>query len=113
MNERYHPIDEALAALKAGRLVIVVDDEDRENEGDFICSAESITPEMVDFMLRWGRGVVCVPMTRETANRLNLHPIVQDDRNTSAHGTPFLVPVDHVDSGTGVSPHNRASPSES
>lgn len=108
MNERYHPIDEALAALKAGRLVIVVDDEDRENEGDFICAAESITPEMVDFMLRWGRGVVCVPMTKDTASRLNLHPIVQDGRNTSAHGTPFLVPVDHIDAGTGVSPHNRA-----
>lgn len=108
MTDRYHPIDEALAALKAGRLVIVVDDEDRENEGDFICAAETITPEMVDFMLRWGRGVVCVPMTRETADRLHLHPIVQDDRNTSAHRTPFLVPVDHVDAGTGVSPHNRA-----
>ncbi len=108
MTDRYHPIDEALAALKAGRLVIVVDDEDRENEGDFICAAESITPEMVDFMLRWGRGVVCVPMTEETADRLNLHPIVQEDRNTSVHHTPFLMPVDHVDSGTGVSPHNRA-----
>lgn len=108
MTDRFHPIDEALAALKAGRLVIVVDDEDRENEGDFICSAETITPEMVDFMLRWGRGVVCVPMTKETADRLNLHPIVQEDSNTSAHRTPFLVPIDHMDAGTGVSPHNRA-----
>ncbi len=108
MPDRYHPIDEALAALKEGRLVIVVDDEDRENEGDFICAAETITPEMVDFMLRWGRGVVCVPMTKETADRLNLHPIVQEDRNTSVHRTPFLVPVDHMDAGTGVSPHNRA-----
>lgn len=108
MTDRYHPIDEALTALKSGRLVIVVDDEDRENEGDFICAAESITPEMVDFMLRWGRGVVCVPMIKETADRLNLHPIVQDSLNTSSHGTPFLVPVDHVDAGTGVSPHNRA-----
>lgn len=108
MTDRYHPIDEALAALKSGRLVIVVDDEDRENEGDFICAAESITPEMVDFMLRWGRGVVCVPMTKETADRLNLHPIVQDSLNTSTHSTPFLVPVDHIEAGTGVSPQNRA-----
>ena len=108
MTNRSHTVDEALTALKEGRLVIVVDDEERENEGDFICAAESITAEMVDFMLRWGRGVVCVPMTKETADRLNLQPIVQDTLNTSAHGTPFLVPIDHKESGTGVSPHNRA-----
>ncbi len=108
MTNRSHTVDEALTALKHGRLVIVVDDEERENEGDFICAAETITAQTVDFMLRWGRGVVCVPMTNETADRLNLHPIVQDTLNTSAHGTPFLVPIDHKDSGTGVSPHNRA-----
>lgn len=108
MANHFHPIDEALVALREGRFVIVVDDEDRENEGDFICAAEFITPEMVDFMLRWGRGVVCVPMTKDTADRLKLHPIVQDELNTSAHRTPFLVPVDHIDSGTGVSPQNRA-----
>jgi len=109
MREReFHAIEDALAALRAGRLVIVVDAYERENEGDFIACAETITPEMVDFMLKFGRGVLCTPMTRETAKRLRLAPIVSDEQNTAPHRTPFLVPIDHRDAGTGVSPRARA-----
>ena len=68
----FHTIDEALTALKEGQLVIVVDAQDRENEGDFICAAETITPQTVDFMLKIGRGVLCVPLIQETADRLQL-----------------------------------------
>ena len=109
MREReFHAIDDAVAALRAGRLVIVVDAYERENEGDFIACAETITPEMVDFMLKHGRGVLCTPMTGETASRLRLAPIVADEQNTAPHRTPFLVPIDHRDAGTGVSPRARA-----
>ena len=101
-------IDEALSALKAGRIVIVVDAPERENEGDFICAAETITPESIDFMLKVGRGELCVPMTREAADRLKLDPIVSSDRNTAPNQTQFLTPVDHCTAGSGVSPENRA-----
>jgi 3,4-dihydroxy 2-butanone 4-phosphate synthase / GTP cyclohydrolase II len=104
----YHAIDEALAALKAGRPVIVVDAEERENEGDFVCAAESITPEIVDFMLRHGRGTLCVPLVAEAAERLQLAPIVDNERNTAPNRTQFLVPIDHCDSGSGISAENRA-----
>ena len=100
-------IDRALAALKRGGLVIVVDALDRENEGDLICAAESITPETVDFMLRIGRGVLCVPLTPEAADRLHLTHAVASERNTAPHQTQFLVQVDHRESGTGVSPSSR------
>ena len=101
-------IDPALAALRRGGLVIVVDALDRENEGDLICAAETITPEIVDFMLRIGRGVLCVPLTHEAADRLQLTHAVSNERNTAPHQTQFLVQVDHRESGTGVSPSSRA-----
>jgi 3,4-dihydroxy 2-butanone 4-phosphate synthase / GTP cyclohydrolase II len=101
-------IEPALAALKRGGLVIVVDALDRENEGDLICAAETITPEQVDFMLRIGRGVMCVPLTHEAADRLQLTHAVSNERNTAPHQTQFLVQVDHRESGTGVSPSSRA-----
>jgi len=101
-------IDRALETLKSGGLVIVVDAEERENEGDFIGAAETMTPEAVDFMLKVGRGKICVPLTQETADRLQLAPIVDTSRNTAPQRTNFLVPVDHRDAGTGVSAENRA-----
>jgi 3,4-dihydroxy 2-butanone 4-phosphate synthase/GTP cyclohydrolase II len=101
-------IDEAISALKAGRIVIVVDAPERENEGDFICAAETITPKTIDFMLKVGRGELCVPMTSESAYRLKLDPIVSNDRNTAPNQTQFLTPVDHCTAGSGVSPENRA-----
>jgi 3,4-dihydroxy 2-butanone 4-phosphate synthase/GTP cyclohydrolase II len=101
-------IEQALTALRHGKLVIVVDALDRENEGDLICAAESISPETIDFMLRTGRGWLCAPLTQETADRLNLSHAVASDRNTAPHKTPFLIQIDHRDAGTGVSPASRA-----
>ena len=101
-------IDQAISALQRGGLIIVVDDEERENEGDFICAAESITPEQVDFMLRIGRGTLCVPVTAEEAARLKLRPVVEDSGNTAPNKTAFLKAVDHNSAGTGVSALNRA-----
>ncbi len=102
-----HSIDDAVQAVKAGRIVIVVDASDRENEGDFICAAETITPETIDFMMRFGRGNLCVPLTAETADRLHLPPSVSDGRNTAPHHTNFRSRVDHIKAGTGVSAENR------
>lgn len=101
-------IEEALQDFKVGKFVIVVDDEDRENEGDFIIAAEKITPEKVNFMLRYGRGVLCAPISEEVADRLELPMQVSD--NTSLHETPFTVTVDLIGNGctTGVSMHDRA-----
>jgi 3,4-dihydroxy 2-butanone 4-phosphate synthase/GTP cyclohydrolase II len=101
-------LDAALDVLRSGSVVIVVDAKDRENEGDFIGAAETMTAETVDFMLKIGRGKICVPLTRETADRLRLSPIVDDSRNTAPQRTNFLMPVDHVSAGTGVSAENRA-----
>ncbi len=108
MTTRANTIDDALAALQAGRLIIVVDPSDRENEGDFVGAAETITAEQVDFMLTHGRGVMCVPLTRDVADRLRLSHIVDVESNSSPNRTPFLTPVDHKTAGTGVSADNRA-----
>src|SRR6516225_2243529 len=86
---QYSAIDEVLAALRAGRVVIVVDAAERENEGDFVCAAENITPETVNFMLEYGKGVMCVPLTQEAADRLHLTPMVAPDQNTAAMQTAF------------------------
>ena len=85
-------IEQALEDLKAGKFVIVVDDEDRENEGDFIIAAEKITPEKVNFMMQYGRGVLCTPLTQQRCEDLGLE--MQVSNNTSLLGTPFTVTVD-------------------
>ena len=101
-------IEEALDDFRQGKFVIVVDDEDRENEGDFITAAEMLTPEKVNFMLRNGRGVLCAPITMSRAAQLELDHQVQD--NTSMLGTPFTVTVDLLEGcTTGVSTHDRAA----
>lgn len=101
-------IEEALADFRVGKFVIVVDDEDRENEGDFITAAEMITPEKVNFMLQNGRGVLCAPITISRARELELPHQVQE--NTSMLGTPFTVTVDLLEGcTTGVSTHDRAA----
>jgi len=104
----FSSLDDAVAALREGKPVIVVDAEERENEGDFVCAAEKITPETAHFMLRYGLGEICVSLLHETAERLGLTPIVDSERNTSPNRTAFLTPVDHCDTGTGVSPESRA-----
>ena len=110
MNDfRFNTIEEAIEDFKEGKFLIVVDDEDRENEGDFIIAAEKITPEKVNFMLKYGRGVLCTPLTEQRCHELQLE--MQVDSNTSLHGTPFTVTVDLLGHGctTGVSMHDRAS----
>ena len=85
-------IEEALSQFKNGQMLIVVDDEDRENEGDFIIAAEKATPEDINFMMKEGRGLICMPITLDHSNSLHLSPMVSD--NTSIHKTNFTVSVD-------------------
>ncbi len=100
-------IEEAIDAIKNGELIIVVDDEDRENEGDFICAAEAITPEIVNFMAREGRGLICVPLVQDRCEELGLDLMV--GKNTAVYETPFTVSVDLIGHGctTGISAHDR------
>ncbi|WP_040951241.1 bifunctional 3,4-dihydroxy-2-butanone-4-phosphate synthase/GTP cyclohydrolase II [Gorillibacterium massiliense] len=104
---RFDPIEEAIYELMLGRIIIVVDDEDRENEGDFIALADKATPDIINFMIKEGRGLVCVPITEERARDLNLKPMVEV--NTDNHGTAFTVSVDHTSTTTGISAHERSS----
>lgn len=101
-------IEEAIEDIRNGKIIIVVDDEDRENEGDFICAAEKITPEMVNFMVREGRGLMCAPLTVERCRELDLSPMV--NRNTAEYETAFTVSVDLLGNGctTGISASDRA-----
>jgi 3,4-dihydroxy 2-butanone 4-phosphate synthase/GTP cyclohydrolase II len=101
-------IESAIEDIKQGKLVIVVDDEDRENEGDFITAAHNVTPEIINFMSKEGRGLICTPLTEERADELNLDLMVSN--NTALHETPFTVSVDLIGHGctTGISAHDRA-----
>lgn len=109
MEIALNSIEEGLEELRRGRLLIVVDDEDRENEGDFIVAAEMITPEIVNFMLTYGRGIMCVPLTKERCEELQLEMMATN--NTSLLGTPFTMSVDLQGYGctTGVSASDRAA----
>lgn len=103
----FSSIPEVLEELRAGRLIVLVDDERRENEGDLVMAAENITPEAVNFMTRWARGIVCLALTREKAERLDLHPMVRT--NTSRFGTAFTVSVDAAAGvASGTSAQDRA-----
>ncbi|RUL51588.1 MULTISPECIES: 3,4-dihydroxy-2-butanone-4-phosphate synthase [Lysinibacillus] len=99
-------IEEALQDLKAGKNIIVVDDENRENEGDLVSLAEFATPENINFMATYGRGLICTPITKELANRLNFHPMVEN--NTDNHQTAFTVSIDHIETTTGISAYERS-----
>ena len=102
------PVEEAIEEIKAGRMVIIVDDEDRENEGDLAMAAEKVTPEAINFMAMCGRGLICMPMTGERLEQLNLPLMVQD--NTARLGTAFTVSVDVLDGATtGISAYDRAA----
>ena len=103
----FDPIEEALADLKIGKVIIVCDDEDRENEGDFISLAEKATPEVINLMATHGRGLICVPVDEELALKLELFPMVAN--NTDAHGTAFTVSIDHKSSTTGISAFERST----
>jgi 3,4-dihydroxy 2-butanone 4-phosphate synthase / GTP cyclohydrolase II len=106
---KLHTIEEAIADFKAGKVIIVVDDEDRENEGDFICAAETITPETINFMATHGRGLICTPIEEKRAEELGLNLMVSS--NTALHETAFTVSVDLIGQGctTGISAYDRAT----
>ncbi len=108
MQQKFNTIEEAITDIRLGKVVIVVDDEDRENEGDFIAAAETITPEIINFMATHGRGLICAPITRRRCEQLDLELMVP--RNTSIHETPFTVSVDLTGKGctTGISASDRA-----
>lgn len=102
-------IASAIDDIKAGKIVIVVDDEDRENEGDFICAAECVTPEIINFMATYGRGLICAPLDEKRVEELKLQMMVRD--NTALHETAFTVSIDLIGHGctTGISAHDRAT----
>ncbi len=108
MSDRLSTIEAAIEAIAAGKVVIVMDDEDRENEGDFVCAAEKVTPEIVNFMLAHGRGQVCVPILPEMCERLKLAPMVDRHDNTAPLKTNFTVPVDHRTNRTGITAQEKA-----
>ncbi len=108
MEKILNNIEDAILDIKEGKFVIVVDDEDRENEGDFVCAAEKMTPEMINFMITHGRGLVCAPITEERCEELELE--MQVEKNTSIHSTPFTVSIDKLEGcSTGVSAADRAA----
>lgn len=102
----FNTIEEAIEDLKKGKVIIVCDDENRENEGDFVGLAEFATPEMINFMAMEGRGLICTPITNELARKLNLHPMVE--KNTDHRETAFTVSIDHIDTTTGISAYERS-----
>jgi 3,4-dihydroxy 2-butanone 4-phosphate synthase/GTP cyclohydrolase II len=103
------PIPEAIADIRAGRMVVVVDDEDRENEGDLTLAAEKVTPEAINFMARYGRGLICLPMTGERLEALRIPLMVQDGENSAKFGTAFCVPIEAKHgTTTGISAADRA-----
>ena len=108
MKRVFASVDEVLRDLRAGRFVIVVDDEGRENEGDLVCAAGKITADKVNFMARYGRGLICVPLTMSRCEQLGLP--LQTEGNTALHGTAFTVSVDAAQgTTTGISAHDRAA----
>ena len=103
---KLNTIDEAVADLKAGKMIIVTDDPDRENEGDLICAAEFATLENVNFMASYAKGLICMPMSKEMCQKLDLPQMVVN--NTDNHCTAFTVSIDHVDTTTGISAVERS-----
>ncbi|MCQ4923678.1 bifunctional 3,4-dihydroxy-2-butanone-4-phosphate synthase/GTP cyclohydrolase II [Tissierella carlieri] len=102
----FNSIDEAIEDIKAGKMIIVVDDPDRENEGDLLMAAEKTTPEDINFMAKYGRGLICMPLDEQRIKELEIQPMVEN--NTDNHETAFTVSIDHVDTTTGISAHERA-----
>lgn len=108
MSYTFATIEEAVEDIKQGKMIIVVDDEDRENEGDIICAAEKVTPQMINFMITHAKGLVCTPMTQESLQRLDI-PLMTDN-NTEKQGTKFTISVDGArNTTTGISAQDRAN----
>ena len=106
MNIKYNTIEEAINELREGKIILVTDDPDRENEGDLICAGQFATQENINFMACHGKGLICTPMSAEIAARLGLPPMVA--KNTDNHGTAFTVSIDHADTTTGISAAERS-----
>jgi 3,4-dihydroxy 2-butanone 4-phosphate synthase/GTP cyclohydrolase II len=104
----FDSIEEALKDLKNGKVIIVSDDEDRENEGDFVALAEFTTPEVINFMAMYGRGLICTPISEQIATKLELNLIADDGNNTDAHGTAFTISIDYKTTTTGISAFERS-----
>lgn len=104
---KFNSIEEAIKDIRLGKMIVVVDDEDRENEGDLLMAAEKITPESLNFMATYGRGLICVPLTQERSTELELPLMIE--HNTEHFGTAFTVSVDHKNSTTGISAFERAN----
>lgn len=102
----FSTIEEAILDIKEGKMVIVIDDEDRENEGDLLMAAEKVTPEAINFMAKFGRGLICMPIEERIAKKLNINPMVE--KNTDNHETAFTVSIDHSETETGISAFERA-----
>lgn len=103
---KFNTIEEAIEDIRAGKMIVVVDDEDRENEGDLLMAAEMITPDAVNFMAKYGRGLICMPVTRERLSELGILSMVE--RNTDSHQTAFTVSIDALETTTGISAKERA-----
>ena len=107
MPVNFSEIPEVLAELREGKMIVLVDAEDRENEGDLVCAAESVTPEIINFMANYGRGLICLPMTPEACDSLGLYP--QTIQNTARFETAFTVSIDAAEGiSTGISAADRA-----
>lgn len=103
---KFNTIEEAIEDIKNGKMIVVVDDEDRENEGDLLMAAEMVTPGAINFMAKYGRGLICMPIVEERLRELNINPMV--DKNTDPHETAFMVSVDAVETTTGISAYERS-----
>lgn len=103
---KFNTIEEAIEDIRNGKIIVVIDDEDRENEGDLLMAAEKATPEAINFMAKYGRGLICVPLSGERLEALSIPHMVE--RNTDSHQTAFTVSVDAIDTTTGISAHERS-----
>ncbi len=103
---KFNTIEEAIEDMKAGKILVVIDDENRENEGDLIIAAEKVTPEAINFMAKYGRGLICMPVAEKRLNELNIRQMVE--KNTDSNHTAFTVSIDAADTTTGISAYERA-----
>ena len=104
---KFNTIEEAIEDIKEGKMIVVVDDEDRENEGDLLMAAEKVTPEAINFMATYGRGLICTPITRKRLEELEMPQMVS--KNTDNHQTAFTVSIDAIETTTGISAYERAA----
>ena len=106
MSKEMDTIEQAIDDIRQGKIIMVIDDPDRENEGDFICATEFATPENINFMATHGKGLICMPMSKELCQKLGLKQMVE--QNTDNHQTAFTVSIDGIDTDTGISAFERS-----